>query len=494
MRGTAPAASAARSSSLRSRGSELTGLYRLPHLLRHLPFLPTAFALVLAWGAFQLGWGETIQVTEGLGFYYGRRYGEIAQDFPRQVFTEGLDAFRLQRVLPSGVVYLALRGLGVRRDPQHVRDAFQLLNLACLLTTVVAWHGITRRVGIAEPGAWLGFCLLFLNVANLKMPYYIAVLTDTSALALGALLVYFHVSSNAVGMLAVLLLAAFTWPPLFLFGSFLFAFPSAPLPDKDDGRGRSRVAVAAALLFCGLLVFYRDALSRELLSLTLVILLGYVFGVARGLSSNPALFERATYFGGLARRRAACVAAVFVVIQLGIHAASTAPGMTLPRHLRNLVLWVTARPGIFFVGHVVYFGLVAVLLLALWPVVPRALFRFGLGMTLYVGALFAHSVNCESRQLIEGLPAYVLLAVSAAEAVRWPRWATWVVAGLGLAGSKVWLSINQGVFGSPFEYPAQLFYMNHGPSMTDATYGIQGGIVVLLMLSALASRRRLLGR
>jgi hypothetical protein len=461
-------------------------------LLARLPFVPVAPVLLAIFGLGQIGWGEAIELSSGFGFYDGRRYGEIALDFPREVFREGLDAFRLQRVLPSGVIYLALGG--DPRDEIEVRDAFRAYNLILLLATAITWAGIAREAGTSERGRWLGFSLLFLNVANLKMPFYYPVLTDTTALFLGALLLYCHLRSCDSGMLAVLVASAFTWPSLCVSGTLLFAVPRRSLPEAPSARARAIGGVVAAVVWVTIIAINHGVVAHhDLLPVTLLILLAFVVLSARGLFDNAALFDLENGRRTSIARRCAVVALILVATQWTVRGLSTAPGMTPARHLRNLVLYATSQPGLFLVAHAVYFGVLPLVLVTHWSRACRAAHRLGPGMTLYVAACLAHAVNPESRQLIDGLPAFVLLGVLALETSALPSRAGWCIAALGLAASKVWLPINQGPFGSSVDYPAQYYFMNHGPTMAPASFWLQAAIVVMLGLGFAAAGRRKAG-
>ena len=98
----------------------------------------------------------------------------------------------------------------IARASATVRDTFRAYNLVMLVLAALAWAGIARTLALEDRFRWLGFCLLFFNFACLKMPFYNPVLTDTTALALAALLVHFHLRDAAAGMFAVLALGAFT--------------------------------------------------------------------------------------------------------------------------------------------------------------------------------------------------------------------------------------------------------------------------------------------
>jgi hypothetical protein len=433
-----------------------------------LPFLPVALGLVALYGFAQIVWGERIPLTGGLGTYDGRRYGEIAMDFEGQVIVDGLDAFRLQRVAPSALVYLVLTVLRLPRDSPHVVLAFLLGNWMLQLGLVAIWAGLASRAGLGERGKWLGFCLLFLSFANLKQPYFYPVLTDTPGMFLGALMIDLYLRGRSHALLAVLLAAAFTWPALFVSGSLLYVLGRAPVEERAaPKRSRIVVAVATVLALLGLRAALLGlSLDSAAAAGSLAFMAVYVFGVAMSLFKSASLIEARSCLRSVHPGRLLVILAAFVAIRLLTASASTAPGMTLGRHLRHVFLYNVERPGLFLIAHAVYFGPVALLAILLWPGVRDAAYRLGLGATAFLGFQLAHSINAESRQLVDGLPAYVLLVTLAAEARGWTAGRTWLVAALGLLASKAWLPINQGEWGNAFAFPAQLYFMNMGPSMS----------------------------
>jgi hypothetical protein len=447
---------------------------------QRLRFLPTALLLVGLYGAAQLLFGERIPVTDGLGTYDGRRYGEIAKDPRREIVEEGLDLFRLQRVLPSLLAHAALRLLGSPVDTPHVIAAFLLGNWLLQLLLVLIWDATARELALPDRAKWLGLCLLFLNFANLKQPYFLPVLTDTPALVLGAALLYLHLTARTGATLLALLAAAFTWPALFVSGSLLWIFERRPLERRPpQGRVLAAAAVGGVLAVFALHAWFlgvpRD--TAAVASLTLLAL--YVFLVVSGMLSSASLFEVGTYRGALRPRRLVAALVLFVGLRFALESVSTAPGMTFSRHLRHLVLYNSDRPGLFLLAHAVYFGPVVLLLLLLWPEAWRAAHRLGLGVTAFTTLQLAHGINAESRQLVDALPLLALLATLAAEASGWTAGRTWIVAALGLLGSKAWLAINQGQWGDAFAFPAQYYFMNIGPSMNAATFRLQAAAVLL---------------
>jgi hypothetical protein len=458
-------------------------------------FLVIALSLVTAFGLGQILWGERLSPGRGLG-WDGRFYARIAQDFPKVVFEEGLDSYRLQRVVTPALVY---------RDDAHVVDAFAVYNLLLLLATVVVWRGIARAAGLGDGGLWLGFLLLFVNFANLKMPYYYPVLTDTTAVFLGALLVYFHLRGSAPGMLAVMAIGAFSWPSFLVLGGLLFLFPRNPLgPPQLPPRPWHLMAgaVAAAFFLLLLLLTPGDVLpprpdgvrppSLDRLVFSVPLTMAYIVTVAAGLLGHADLVRLRTY------RLPAFRLAAWLALLLGSRwiVGSLARGKG-PLDLQGFLWQVTHQsiiePGIVVVAAAVYLGVVALIALVCWRPFCGAAHQLGVGMTLFVCAILAQSLTSEPRQVLHGLAALVLVTVSAVEGVRWPAWGRWMLVALALFGSKVWFGINHEGFSGKdktWSYPAQYYFMNHGVWMEPETFRVQGLFVVAAGLLVLIVMRR----
>lgn len=456
---------------------------------RRVPFLPAALALVLVYGVIQVRWGETLPVREGFG-WDGRDYGRIAQDLPRAVLEEGLTSYRLRRLLPSAVVYLGLSALSLPRERPLVRDAFEVLNLLLLVVTLLGWSGIAREVKLTERGTWLGFCLLLLNFANLRMPFYYPVMTDTFALAIGTLFLYAFLRSSARAMLALLVLGPFTWPSFLPAGALLYALPRDPLaPDRPPRFGLNGLSGAlVALLFLVVLrVPDSEYVDQRWLGLSLALCAAYLVAVGRGLFDQAALFDLRAY-RSVSPRRLVAVCAIAVVVQAVVHSLSRGTGLTMDVLRDNLGFCAAAKPGVFLVAHAVYFGPVALLVALNWRAFRRLVHLFGIGFTLYVAFHLALAVQSESRWLIGGLPAFALLGALLGDAAGWPRWVAWSIAAMGLVTSKAWLPLNQGPFGAVSEFPAQFYFMNHGPWMSYPMLLLQGALACLcaLLLSRIA--------
>jgi hypothetical protein len=469
-------------------------------------FLAAALLFIAAVGVAQILYGERISAGRGLG-WDGRSYARIAADFPGVVLDEGLDTYRLQRIVPPGVVYVALTALGLTRDDAHIVSAFAVYNLVLLLGSVVLWAAIARAAGLSAEGRWLGFLLLFVNVAHLKMPFYYPVLTDVTAFFLGGCLVYAYLRDNVPGMIAALAVGAFSWPSFLGVGGLLFLFPRAAVEEepKADPHASLRgwtVALAAAALFLLNVWVHREwfdqrpsaiaAVDRRLLWLSIPLAVAYVVGVCRyaPLDAVRTYLERV--------RRPRLLVWIGLVVAAAVLVRALATGDTPYGggfFLRQLAIQPILKPALSLVAHAAYLGLLVWLLLFRWRAAGRAAHRVGAGLSLFVVAVALMGLTSESRQLEHGMFALALAAVLAVEHVRWPAWAPLTFTLVALAGTKIWLSLNrQGFSGKadPFSYPSQYYFMNHGPWMSYEMYALQGALALgagLLLALALGRSR-----
>lgn len=464
-----------------------------------------AVAILLAAGLAQIVWGERISPGRGQG-WDGRFYAEMARDFPGQVLGGKLDAYRLGRVLPSGMVAALLAVLGLPHDDTHIVTVFAFYNLALLAGVVVIWWRIGDRCELSPRGRWLGLLLLFVNFGVLRMPFYYPVSTDVTAFFLGSLLTYLYLAGSAGSMLAVLALGAFAWPSFLGSGSLLYVFarPDEPVPTTAPPQrahwmlGALLAAAYLALIpgnpHLGLRPDRSAPIDTTLLPLSLAIVVGYIVLVSAELGRDGRLFDVTTWARAFRPRRALALVAVAILAHVTVESLSNGTRISDPGlYLRQLPVRPLIKPAIFVVAHAVYLGLVVPLLVVRWRTASQAARRLGPGFILFVAGLLALALTPESRQIVHGLTALCLLAVLALEGVPWPRWATLLVSLSALASSKVWLSLNgEGFMGKsdPFSYPAQRYFMNLGPWMAWENYFLQGGLALAVTAAlALADRR-----
>jgi len=151
----------------------------------------------------------------------------------------------------------------------------------------------------------------------------------------------------------------------------------------------------------------------------------------------------------------------------------------------TILCWISVyKPGMQFVAHVTYFGPVVLLAALRWRAVVAGVCAQGPGLALALLLGLVFLPDPQSRHLMLFLPL-----VAAFTARAWQRDASWLLAPFVLAAlvvSKVWLVINPfPVANTPADlllFPAQGFFLSHGPWMSDSMYLLQGATGLLLLL------------
>jgi hypothetical protein len=437
--------------------------------------------------------GEKIKFNEGFGMD-GVHYGTWAKDFYSKIFVEGVDLYYVQRILPSALVHYPLRLLHIPLTNENVIKAFAILNVIAITFSAYIWCRIANKLAISRQGKLLGFMALFLNFALMKWPSYYPVLTDILGFFIGLLMIYFYLLGNKIGLFILMGLGAFVWPMLIYQGALLLMFPADEVKGKTWAPARYRLNVAAgAAVSLGVLV-YLVWLARNtnltmtqippmtsLVHLSIAFSVLYLFFALIMLLDCDWLFDFKHMFGYL--RRWTFYAAILFLFAIRWLQGRISIGPSARSFTDELYLMASAnlaKPAIFYVAHVMFFGPIVILALFFWKSASKIMNQYGLGLTLSLAFGFLLSLNSQSRQLISFFPLVVIFVVKAMDDIPWRSYQLLLFALVSVVLSKVWLLIG----GAPIllderKFSEQLFYMNVGPWMSDYMYSLQGTAVLV---------------
>lgn len=468
---------------------------------------PVAVVAALALLGFCWGLaGERIPAGRGAGFDGAGVYAPLAANFVTTVRQFTLE--RVPRVLPSLVIHVALRGLGVERGLDQIVVAFAVMNLVLLALGLVMWHRVCDALHLSVRGRWLASAA-FISFGALKMAFYAPVLTDTTAfvLAIGALLAYLR--SNTAGLGLCLALAAFTWPSLTWSGTLLLAFPRRREGD-EQAPASSRLACALALALAGGIgglavnnaylsgpvvgVGGELPLRRELLPLSIACLVLWLFVAARAMLAAPWLMSpRAVWARAWLPGVVAAVGGI-IAWKVALAATGLPPGKSIVRFMLlgpdSAVTRGVRLPLLFVVAHAVYFGPIVLLAIVHARAVCAEAWTHGVGMTAFLLLGIVTAITPESRHALHVMPFLVAMTAAALDRRGGIGWLELgVVVGLGAVASKALLPM--GAATGDAQLSLWLYMAHHGPWMPEAAYVWQGAACVALLLILLRSRRPL---
>jgi len=426
-------------------------------------------------------------------------YANLARDFYGNLGNVGL--YRIQRILPSAVVYHVFRLFHISPTDSHIVLAFIILNALAVTLTGYLFTLIADRLALSTRGKWLGFIGLFLNFAILKHQVYSPILTDTVAYAVGMSLLYFYLSRNRIGLYVSTMMGAFVWPTILLQGALLLIFfrreATGDGASDEPSTLRKRAVVISLLIafFALLLILYLDhigfavgiPLFRPAFYLSLAVVVLYLFWGMKTLLSTGELLSVNRMFSWLVNLRTILslvpVLLLIVLIKLSQHALTSPQGFdfTFTNYL-FVTFWLSILyPGISFVSHVIFFGPIVILLLFLWPDVCRLINRYGPGLSLCAMCCLILSLDSESRHMINFMPMFVVFLAKASDSLRWDWKQYSFLAVLSLLMSKVWLTIGPVKMGgdpTTVLLANQRLFMYVG-SMSFQNYVINGSVVLL---------------
>jgi hypothetical protein len=444
-------------------------------------------ALVALAGTVMILWShvghEMIPVRAGIG-YDGTVYSAVTRD-PMGTFLGGtLDVHRVQRVVPSLIVYLMLRPFGLHTSNTAIVIGFQVMNYALMALAAWLWWQIARRLDLSRAAGWAGFLALLVNYGLIKFQAYSPVMTDTTGFFLGLAVVWCVVFKRPGLLPWVAVVGAFTWPTVAYsaLGLYIFSRPAGPLrPSRWWGvavAGSFAVAIPALAVYtyrcgteCASALMYNSVVP-SLLPFSVLFLAVWIYLAFRPvveLLTVPAVL-RAVHWPRL------LVAVALMVLIVIVQRDLADPSFrTVSRTMYNTALGGIAKPAGFLVAHAVYYGPAVLLLVLTWRRAVRALSEFGAGVVaLLLGFLLIAFTN-EARILMNEWPLFVLLAAMVVDKLGWRRFEVAVFGLMTLIASRVWFPVNHGPYiGNWREYPDQYYGMSLGLKMTVFSYMIMG--------------------
>lgn len=459
---------------------------------------------VVTYGLYYLRYGEHIKVQEGWG-WDGVRFGAYAKHFWPTVVVRRVSQYEIQKALPSAVVHYTMRVLHIPRTDLYVQSAFHVATIGCFALTAVLWNAIANELELGRTTRWLGFSLLFVSNAALKLHYYDPVMIDPWALPIGAALFALYLKRRTWAIPPLAFAASFIIPgyPLVL-GAALMLFPrnvvcrndtprteTTPVPASHNGAPGVGVLAAASvgvIVALGALTLHRlgrgigngaQQVDGRLLPLSLVALVAYLtmqLGPIFAQTPRPAALWRL-----LNRRYLAVAVGIVLGVQLLVRILATSElSVTAPKHFTVVLLLSIAKPLVSVVANTSFFGPCVILMFLLRKEVARHTWELGVGAALALCAFVLLGIDSESRHLTLLLPVAVACVVYAFE----KSWGTnrhlavLVITWVALILSKAWVPYEKppmiGPEGMPSDYDSaswQRLFMNLGPWTTLKSYG-----------------------
>jgi hypothetical protein len=136
------------------------------------------------------------------------------------------------------------------------------------------------------------------------------------------------------------------------------------------------------------------------------------------------------------------------------------------------------------VSHIMYYGPIICVIILLWKKIVNISKETGLAFPLILFLYVMMAVGTESRQSINALPIFVILATEALNEVKVSWRFVYGFVFLSLLTSRFWLKINIAPWGLNdfMNFPQQMYFMSQGPWMSTQSYRFFFVVSALLMI------------
>ena len=441
---------------------------------------------------------ERIFASDGLG-YDGGVYGYIAirfQDYLHGEFKELLlpgNAF-YNRFLLSALCHYTLQVLGADLNTPNVITFFRIYEAIVLFGTGLLWCSVSDFLGLGHRGKWWGFLGLFGNYAVLKYAFYYPVLMDVSALFLGLALLHCYLTRRNILLATTIGISFFVWPMATLMGLLLLMAPrSEPsyAPPQIDRTYTIISVIAVALLLVPKLLPPATMTSaptfRSALPLSVAIVACYLFVAFRSLLPRllSAVMDCARDKNFLLR----CLALIGLALLLPLFSTIFSPLKALSMattYFSSMINNSINRPAESFVAIILYFGPIMIFAAYFFRPFLHQCRSFGAGYFFVMLLLVFQSLNPLSRQMIAGLPFFIVPIAMVLDRVSFPSGFVNFFVAASLLISKVWMLNNIGIDtslpgeGNPTYWTR--YTSSTGWWMTDEAYLIQAVLCIVGVL------------
>lgn len=432
---------------------------------------------------------EQIPVNKGMG-WDGKHYANLAINFDSLAIHRQIDHYQYQRILTPVLIHYACKAVGYNLTTDSVVGVFALYNFALLIGCCFIFFSLSNFLKLQTSIECIGFAALFYNYFILKNTPYYPVLTDVSAFFAGMSLTFFFVKNRPKAMGIVLFLGHFCFP-LFLLSSTPLLLNSRKNSLFYYVNVKLWVYAIIALLVTGfafilfypnlLLPQYTLALNRYALPLSIFLIVAFIL---RAFIPFQKSNRASTSFNPLPFTLiAAGVALFYLVCTVLIKQISIPEEVFTPKvFLFNILQQAIDNPLVSIISHVIYLGPAILIIIWKYPFFVRTIQSFGDSAIVYFLIIVLLSIGSETRQFIHFYPFLIMMLLITLNQfpISMKQSALFVM--LSICVSQFWLTINTPAIFAQYDYghfPDQAYFMHHGPFMSDLSYLLNAGVLLL---------------
>ena len=451
------------------------------------------------WCILNIFFAEKLPANNGIG-WDGLKYASIARDY---LNSSQIDNYIIMRIFPSTLVHIFCDVFSISYTDYNIIKGFEILNMICLVTSVVFVKKIFVVLDIKFKNQLLGFTLLFISYPVLKFNFFYPVMTDTSAFVLSIILLYCFLKNQVVNLVLISSIGFFTFPTIFYMGIIMLLFPINFSEWKPIVKSKQILISVLSSLYIVVIIYYFTLIihaNTEMygamkinyqliyLSIALIVLLYYFLPV---MVFNSDFFDINYLIQQIKINRILLAIFIFSLLltlknELNLYDRHCS-NFTIENMLKTDNVYNITEPLMPIISDGTYFGSVILLLLLFWSTFSKTIANYGLGLVLsFLFILYALSTTTESRCIINLFPWLVIFLVKGLNQYNFNRLFYFTIFIINIILSKIWLSVNYDMScgldkNGTIAFPNQKFFMNLGPWMSKEMWLLQGIVLAVFL-------------
>lgn len=435
---------------------------------------------------------EIIPFNDGAGFD-GEFYRNVFQGFSRDFLTSGYDSFRIQRIFPFCLLNLVFMAFSIPLTNQNMiigMDIAHYLNFAIQIflffkfSTLFKWKNSTFAIL---------FACLFFNYFSTKNCGYEPFQTDSFAITIALASYYFLQKERKAISFAISLLGLVTWPLITATAGILILFhdKSQKTEPESTTKNSKRIyillLIAYAIVLLGLIAGTQFTHKEHIIHG--ILMANYPFGVLLASATGLIIplyfiFKSEKYIFPVHYTYKTYIQTLNIKTLLGLAIPVVAVKILLAQFTNDefffdgklFFLQIFIRPLkqsiFFFVNHIVYWGILPILIILSLKNFTRKFTEKSPGHFLVLLLLMFFSLDTEARHLATFLPIVIIILGSVIDEYEISSRKAILLVFLQLLLSHFYIPINgpelpdalaNGNFSSDV---AQRYFMNFGPWIT----------------------------
>jgi len=450
--------------------------------------------IIVVFGLYNIFIGELVPTNGGLG-WDGVTYGNITKNVTTLIGNREFDSYYAHRFLPSAIVRVVLEINKIPLSDKNIVKCFQVYNLIIVIAVLFFLLKIFKKINVSESSKWVGFFTMFFSFECSKQFYYDPVLTDSTALLIGILLLFFYIERKLVCLLILSIIGSMSWQLTSVCVAVAILFIDTKFIIRDKKLVNSHlINIFKIITFITVASYLYTKIAKNSYNI-------YFGKIITGLPSITILtfgLVNLLWLGKLTDfkckiniKKVLCAIAALIIPNL-ISKYLSQHGNVLSYTNEQLIgLFIPPYREFFlpFVTLASYWGPMIIFVFIYWGVFCNKVKSLGVGYVLIIAINIILSLDCEPRFITLGWPFIVVGGVLAMDAIKPTTQYKYLFILCTILASCCWLKINSPSW-SPvaeadlFILPKQLFFMHYGQWTHHYYYRIELAIFLILGITS----------